>query len=392
MQEPRLSAAASGVRQSVFAALQARIDAHRAAGGDLVPLQIGDTWLPPPEAALTAMPDERELAIYGGVPGLPELREALARRHHARGLVTAGGAANVHVGVGCTHALFCAARAVLDPGDDVLVVSPYWPLIPGVLKTCGANPVEVPLSSRLYREPDLDVAGVLSRAHGSRTRGLYLTTPNNPDGQVWTRSQLEAVAAFARRHDLWVLADEVYADFVYEGEHRSIASFPGMADRTITCHSLSKSHALAGARVGYVIASQRVIDATRRISNHTVYNVPVPMQRAALRALETGEAWLADARARYVRARDAASRALTEVGIPHAMPRGGTFFFVDLSRLLGDRPLQAVLERAVDEGVLVAPGEAFGADYDAHVRLCFTGVQEERVVDGIARLGRALAA
>jgi aspartate/methionine/tyrosine aminotransferase len=134
-----------------------------------------------------------------------------------------------------------------------------------------------------------------------------------------------------------------------------------------------------------------VIDATRRISNHTVYNVAVPMQRAALAAVESGDAWQASARQRYKSARDATSRALHDAGIPHSLPRGGTFFFVDLGAALGGRPLQTLLERAVDEGVLLAPGDAFGEGYDRWIRLCFTGVPEEAVLEGVARLGRALA-
>jgi aspartate/methionine/tyrosine aminotransferase len=143
---PRLSAAASDVRQSVFAALQGRIDAFRQKGGELIPLQIGDTHLAPPAAAMSPVEDSRELSIYGPVAGLPELCDVLAARH---GLAVD----RVLVGCGCTHALFCAARALLDPGDDALVASPYWPLIVGVLKTCGVRPIEVTLSWRLYEEP-----------------------------------------------------------------------------------------------------------------------------------------------------------------------------------------------------------------------------------------------
>jgi aspartate/methionine/tyrosine aminotransferase len=387
---PRLSLAASDVRQSVFAALQGRIEAYRARGGELIPLQIGDTHLAPPDGVLDPVTDHTDMSIYGAAAGIAELREALATRRREHGLSVAQGLANVHVGCGCTHALFCAARAVLDPGDEVLVASPYWPLIPGVLKTGGAVPVEVPLSWKLYAEPELDVAAVLDQARTANTRALYLITPNNPDGQVYTQAQLEAVAAFAREHDLWVFADEVYADFVYDGEHVSIANLPGMADRTISSYSMSKSHALAGARIGYVVASERVIAATRRMSNHTVYNVPVPMQRAALRALATGDPWIENAHANYLEARAATAAALDDIGLSYRLPRGGTFFFVDLSERLRGKPLQILLERAIDEGVLLAPGEAFGSAFTNFARLCFTGAPQDRVLEGVSRLGRAL--
>jgi aspartate/methionine/tyrosine aminotransferase len=390
VEPPRLSAAAHAVRQSVFAALQGRIDARRASGADIIGLQIGDTHLAPPAAVTAASMDSSELSIYGAVPGLTDLRRALAERHHGRGFAFVTGADNVHLGCGCTHALFCAARAVLDPGDEVVVVSPYWPLIVGVLRTAGAVPVELPLSFRLYREPELDLGAAIEAVLSPRTRAIYFATPNNPDGQVYDRAALEAMAGVAERHDLWVIADEVYADFVYAGRHGSIATLPAMADRTITGYSLSKSHALAGARIGYVVASEDLVAAARRISNHTIYNVPVPMQRAALAALHEDGAWLATARERYHAARNATADELAGLGVDFVLPRGGAYFFLDLAPVLAGRPLQGLLERAIDQGVLVAPGEAFGEHFGTFARLCFTGAPLDVVLDGVRRFKRAV--
>ncbi len=272
----------------------------------------------------------------------------------------------------------------------MLVAAPYWPLIPGLVQSAGVRPIEVPLSFRLYQEPDLDVAAELEAAITPATRALYFITPGNPDGQVFSRQQIEAIAQVARKHDLWVLADEVYADFVYEGEHTSIATLPGMAERTLTTYSLSKSRAMAGARIGCVAGSERAITAAVRISAHTIYNVPVPMQRAALTALANGEQWPTQARARYLEARDATAEALADIGINAHRPRGGTFFFLDLTQQLAGRPLQAMIERAIDEGVYVAPGRAFGAPYEGFARLCFTGVPLDQILKGVRRLGRAM--
>ena len=217
--------------------------------------------------------------------GLPTLRSALAKRLTGMdGQQVAP--SQIHVGCGCTHALFCAARAILNPGDEVLVVTPYWPLIAGVLRTVGAVVVEVPLTQALYRDEGFDIVATLEQASTTRTRALYLVSPNNPDGHVYQAAQLAQFAAFAQRHNLWVLSDEVYADYSYDRPHMSIAHQPEMAARTIRSFSLSKSHGLAGARIGYVVAQPAVIDATRRISNHTVYNVPAAMQHVALAALE----------------------------------------------------------------------------------------------------------
>lgn len=375
---PRLSRAATDIRQSVFAALQGRVDAHRARGGDLIPLHIGDTHLSPPGVA--AAIDPGDLSLYGKVAGLEELRVALADFRRERGLGALTGPEQIHVGCGCTHALFCAARAVLDPGDEVLVVAPYWPLVIGVLRTAGAVPVEV-----------VGLEG-LAAARTDRTRAIYYVSPNNPDGRVFDEAALDVVADLARAHDLWVFADEVYADFVYDGEHQHLAARPEMAGRTISCFSLSKSHGLAGARIGYVVAPPEVVVATRRMSNHTVYNVPVSMQRVALAAVRDGAPWLASARAEYHATRDAAARALEDIGLSPDVPRGGSFFFLDLGPVVGEGTIQPLLERAIDEGVLLAPGEAFGAGFERHLRLCFTGAPRAEVLAGIRRLGRAMEA
>jgi aspartate/methionine/tyrosine aminotransferase len=305
---------------------------------------------------------------------------------------------DVHVGNGGTHAHFCAARAVLAAGDEILLASPYWPLAPGVFTACGAVNVEVPFTQRLYRDPSLDPVDLLAPAVTPRTRAVYFISPNNPDGKVLTPAQLERVAAFARAHDLWVFADEVYADIVFDAatEARSIASLAEMRERTITLHSLSKSHALAGLRIGFVTAPERVITAARRISTHTAFNVSVAMQRVALAALED-DAFPLRARDVYRSARDAAARALAALPIDFHLAEGSTYLFVDFARAIatrgGERPLYAILERAVDRGVLLAPGDAFGNTYaSSFARICYSAVSEDRVVQGIERLCDAVDA
>jgi aspartate/methionine/tyrosine aminotransferase len=403
-----LSDAARRIKPAVFAELQSRIDRLAARGEELIPLQIGDTHLPPPEGARKVLggldPDDSSLHRYGATAGLGPLREALARVLARRGLDVDPNA-QVLVGNGGTHALFCAARVVLDPGDEVIVAAPYWPLAPGVFTACGAVPVEVPFSQLLYRDPSSDPAALLAPAVTERTKAIYFISPNNPDGKVLSVEQLERVAAFAREHDLWVFADEVYADVVFTGAPGaasaampSIASLPGMRERTITLHSLSKSHALAGLRVGFVTAPEAVIAAARRISTHTAFNVSVAMQRAGTAAL-ADEAFPVMARDEYRKARDAAVLALAGAPIDFHVAEGSTYLFLDFARAIAQagtnepRPLYAILERAVDRGVLLAPGDAFGGAY-AHsfARLCYTSVPVARVVDGIERLSDAVEA
>jgi aspartate/methionine/tyrosine aminotransferase len=399
---PPLSSTAARIRPPVFADLQSRIDRLAARGEQLVPLQIGDTWLAPPASASKVLSEldgnDASLYRYGPTAGLPALREAIAHAVRGHGL-DVDPVDEVLIGNGGTHALFCVARAVLDAGDEVLMASPYWPLAPGIFTACGAIPVEVPLTQRLYADESLDAGALFSAMITPRTKAIYVISPNNPDGKVLPRPQLERIAAVAREHDLWVFSDEVYAETVFEDEHVSIASLPDMRDRTIVLHSMSKSHALAGCRVGFAIAPGAVVASGRRVSTHSAFNVSIVMQRAALAAL-ADDAFPKAAKETYREARDRAVLALAGAPVGVHRADGATYLFVDFAPAFdamgperaGPRPLFALLERAVDRGVLLAPGDAFGAGYETCARLCTTAVPIDRVVVGIERLLDALDA
>ena len=393
----RLSSSASAIRASVFSELGPHIEARARRGGDLVELHLGDTHLPPPEGARFGAVDatvfDAALYRYGAIAGLEALKVAFVERLAARGLgpVAVEPGKEVLVGCGATHAIFCALRAVLDAGDEVVVAAPYWPLSVGIIRAVGAVPVEVPLTSRLYADPTLDAAAILAQALTPRTRALYLITPNNPDGKVLPAAQLARIARLACERNLWVLADEVYAEYVYGGSHASIARMDGMAERTLSAYSLSKSHALAGARVGFVVAPERVVAMARRVSTHTVFNVPVAAQRVALAALSAPGEWLQNARSEYRQARDETLRALDGSGIRTHAAEGGSYLFVDFAQALDGRPLRELLQRAVDHGVLLAPGDGFGEAFATWARLCFTSVARPRLLEGVARLRSAVA-
>ncbi len=387
----RFSAPARAMRAGVFADLEKSIAARRAKGGDIVPLHIGDTHRAPPVAARIERAiegvDESALYAYGATAGMPELREALAayarRRERAHEDATE---AHVLVGVGATHALSCVARVVLDAGDDVLVATPYWPLTHGIVTQTGARVVEVALTSALYDDESLDAGELFARAATPATRAIYVISPNNPDGKVLSRKHAEQIARFAVDRNLWVFSDEVYVDYTYAGETTSLARLPGMVERTLTAYSFSKSHALAGARVGWVVGPPEVIAAARKVSVHTAFNVPVAMQRVALAALASGDAWIEEARREYRAARDAAAKALEGSGVKLSLAEGGVYLFIDFADVLDGRPLKDLLEIAIDKGVLLAPGESFGAAHATCARLCYTSVPVPRVLEGIARL------
>ncbi len=393
---PALSPAAARIRPGVFSVLEGRVAAYLRGGGDLVPLHIGDTYLPPPERAkLTTVLAERDpaneasLYRYGPTAGEPALKEALAAEGRDIGWADCEGGRHVHVGVGGTHALFCAARALLDNGDEVVTLAPYWPLAPGIFGACGATSVEV--VTRPQGVPDArGLAARLAAAITPRTRAIYFVSPNNPDGSVLRRDELEAIAEIAEARDLWVFADEVYRGFVFDGrEHLSIASFPGFTARTVVVGSFSKSHALAGARVGYVFAPEDVVLAMRRISTHSAFNVPLLSQEAARAALLHGKTWGKEACARYAEARDAATNALDGSGIEARPAEGATYLFLNLAPVLAGRTTEDLLGQAIERGVFLTPGAAFGPSFASYARLCFTAAPVERVLLGIERLRAA---
>jgi aspartate/methionine/tyrosine aminotransferase len=376
---------------SIFARLYEKLAGYK---GEIITLQIGDTHMGPPACSRLErmLPSyeaagDRDIYHYGPAAGWHPLVDRLTAKVAAVNRIPD---AQVQIASGATHALWCALGAVCDPGDELLLPAPHWPLIRGIAQSRSVTPIEVPFTQVLRSSSGGDAVALLSSKVTPRTRAVYVCTPNNPDGSVLHESELRAVAEVAERHGLWILADEVYEDYVYEGAHLSIGSLPGVAERTITVFSFSKGYAQAGLRVGYAAGPAAAIGAMRKMVNHTVYNVPHALQRAAAAALDGGAEFLGAARARYRAARD---RALATVTAPCAVPEGSTYLFLDLrgwaSSSGGD--CQPVLERFASEGVLLAPGVAFGSAFAGYARLCFTAVDEARLEDGIARINRVLA-
>ena len=223
----------------------AAVEAFRR-GEDVILLSVGDpdfaTPEPVTEAAVAALRGGD--THYSDIPGRRHLRASIAAMLSA----TCGplGADNVIVTAGAQNALFCASLCLLSAGDEAIVLEPMYLTYEAALSLTGARLVRVPMPAATGFRPD---ATAVEAAVTPRTRAIVLTTPNNPTGVVMTRAELEAIASVARRHDLVVIVDEVYALLVFEGEHVSIASLPGMAERTVTIGSLSKSHAMTGWRV-----------------------------------------------------------------------------------------------------------------------------------------------
>jgi N-succinyldiaminopimelate aminotransferase len=369
-----------------------RVAAYR---GRVIPLQIGDTHLPPPEKSRLGSlgfptgPDP-DLYRYSPPPGKQELLEALVVKLTERNRFAAADPEHVQVTAGATHALSCAVRSVLDPGDHLLLLAPYWPLIRGIAVANGVRPIDVPFSTHLLREQGIPADQLVEEYVTPQTAGIYLCTPNNPDGKVLTPEELAAVARVADRHGLWILSDEVYEDILYDGrQHHSIGGLAGMEERVVTVFSFSKSYGQAGLRVGYVVAPRSAAAAVRKMSNHTVYCVPKAMQKAALAALEHGAEFLAAARRDYAEARDHAHARLADLC---ARPEGATYLWLDLDRFRrqGEEDCLGLLARMADAGVLLAPGAVFGHAFGSWARLCFTAVGRPVLDEGIDSVRRVL--
>jgi aspartate/methionine/tyrosine aminotransferase len=217
----------------------------------------------------------------------------------------------------------------------------------------------------------------------SRSRVLYISTPSNPTGRVIPGEWLEAMAALARRYDLWIFSDEVYEEYVYLGEHVSMARFA--PERTVSVYSFSKSYAMAGQRVGYLAGPERIVSEARKIGTHIYYHAPIVGQRTAIAAIEGGEAWLAAARSEY---RETGARAADLLGLP--APDGGMFLFLHVADQLDRRGLHGLLEDCFEQGVLVAPGESCGEAYADWIRLSYTAVPPDAVLEAARRLAVVL--
>ncbi len=365
---------------AVYSPFADRLREHR---GPVFPLHVGDTWLEPAVGARMqdlATDDHPGLHRYCDTRGLPALVDAVVDKVRARNGIACE-RESVLITAGATAGLGCALGAVVEPGDEVLILAPFWPLIRGSVQALGATPVEVPFFDRVNR-PAEAVAAVAALA-SPRTVALYVSTPSNPTGRVIDEATLAALAEWAERADVWLIADEVYEDFVYQGRHVSLA--PLAPERTLTAFSFSKAYGMAGNRVAYLVGPEAWIDQARKLGTHSFYAAPTASQYAALHALETGAAWQTEAWTAY---RDVGTRAASLLGLK--APEGSTFLFVDVRERLDERGMNGLLADCFEHGVLLAPGASSGRDYADWVRICFTVLPPEQVLEAIRRIAHVI--
>ena len=363
----------------------------RASGQQVHAFHGGEPFFETPElikyAAMRALTQNE--TRYAPSSGILPLREALAQKLSSHNGI-ASSVEQVIVTAGGAHALYSAFQATLNPGDDVLVFAPYWTPIRDMIISADARPTLVPTSSALRN----GITETLTKFLGPCTRAIYYNTPQNPSGTVFTREQAEEVAAFAIKHDLLVIADEAYEDLVYEGEHFSIGSLPGMAKRTISTYTFSKSYAMTGWRIGYAVAQEPFMSALRKMVLYSTNGVSTPLQWAALEALRIPRAALESRREQYRERRDLLVAGLNELGLTCAVPAGAFYAFpsirtLDATSRRGDsRKVAAMLlDRA---HVASIPGVVFGAQGEGHLRMGYA-VPLETIQAGIDALRALLA-
>ena len=321
---------------------------------------------------------------YAPSSGIDPLRAAIAGKLQTKNHIDAG-VEDVIVTVGGAHALFVAFQAVLDPGDDVLLFAPYWTPIRDMITLAQARPVMVPTSTA--RRNGLTAA--LEHFSTPTTRAIYYNTPQNPSGIVFSREEAQEVAAFAIKHNLVVIADEAYEDLVYEGEHVSIASLPGMAERTITAYTFSKTYAMTGWRAGYAVAKEPFMTGLRKLVLYSTNGVSTPTQWAALEAMATPESAIAARREDYNQRRDLLVKGLNKLGLDCELPAGAFYAFPSVRKINKDsrRVATQFLEQA---HVATIPGVVFGAQGEGHLRFSYA-VSPETIHDGLEALRKMLA-
>lgn len=385
---PKVAPTTASLSTRVFSGLAAKAQARKAAGLPLYPLHVGDTFREPPEQARVHHQTGEGIHTYGSVRGEAPLLEAISDRTEALGRRIPP--SRLQVMSGATSGLSVVMSTILNPGDEVLLPSPYWPLIRGIIASRGGVPVEVPLFAELAAgNQDADaIETALEASITDKTVALYVNTPHNPTGAMLTDSAADAFVNVAKRHDLWLITDEAYQDLYFGEKPKPLWARDDVQDRYIACHTLSKSYGLAGARIGYTHGPQEFMTALTGVQTFATYCAAKPMQYAAAEALRHGARWLDEARSLYAKAGATAAQAL---GV-HA-PAGGTFLLFDATPYLreGEDTALPFMERCLDAGVMLTPGASCGKDFATWVRLCFTSVPQAQLEEALALLRPLLA-
>lgn len=340
-----------------------------AAGTPVTELTIGEHDI---RTAAPILQDMHRAAMdghtgYASVPGVAALRQEVARRVQSRtGVLTKP--ENVMITPGGQAALFAAHVATCNAGDTALYLDPFYATYPGTIRGASAEPVCIQTRAEDAFQPR--ASDIAAQAKGAKS--LLVNSPNNPTGVVYSRATLEGIAQVCRDHDLWLISDEVYDTQIWEGEHISPRALDGMAERTLVVGSMSKSHAMTGSRIGWIVGPSDIIADLVNLATHTTYGVPGFIQDAALFALQQGADFEEEVAAPFRRRRDIAHKVLAGQNAVALVPaQGAMYLMLDVrsTDMSGEDFALALLET---HQIAVMPGESFGSAAAGHVRVAMT--------------------
>lgn len=306
--------------------------------------------------------------------GAQNFREALAEKQSRLMGRKIDPNSEIVVTCGSTEAMMAAMMTVVNPGDKVVVFSPFYENYGADAILSGAEPIYVPLSPPEFRfDPD-----ELEKAFMQHPKALILCNPSNPCGKVFTADELKFIAELAEKYDVFVITDEVYEHIIYEpNKHIYFASLPGMYERTISCSSLSKTYSITGWRLGYIIAPPHIIDAARKVHDFLTVGAAAPLQEAAVVGLRFGDEYYKELQNKYTEKRDLFLKGLDDLKIPHTTPEGAYYILLDISEFGYDSDLEFCEVLARDVGVGAVPGSSFFREPVNHlIRLHFAKKNE----------------
>jgi aminotransferase len=325
--------------------------------------------------------------VYSRFDGLPELRQAIAKKLAQYNGIVADPETDVTVSAGATGAFHCACLALLDPGDEVVLFEPYYQYHISALLAVEAVPVAVKMQAPDWKFSGTDIERVIT----PRTRAIIVNSPGNPSGKVFSQQELESIAAIAQQHDLFVFTDEIYEYFLYDGRtHVSFATLPGMADRTITLGGYSKTFSITGWRIGYSVAAARWAQAIGAMNDLLYVCAPTPLQAGvAVGIQELPDSFYRDLSRDYQRKRDRFCQALAKAGLRPSIPQGAYYVLAEASRLPGTTGKARAMFLLETIGLAGVPGEAFfsGPEGKQFIRFSYAKIDSD-IDDACRRLAR----
>jgi aminotransferase len=370
----RLSAIAPGLVQSEIRAMT--VECERVGGVNLAQ-GVCDTEVPQPVASRAIEAIAEGHNIYTRLDGIAPLRKAIAERVARHKGLHADPDSEILVTSGATAGFCAASMALFNPGDEVILFEPFYGYHRNTLRALRVEPVSVPLTSPAW---GLDFAA-LRAAITPRTRGIVINSPSNPCGKVFSRAELEAIAALAQEHDLFVLTDEIYEYFVFDGaRHISFATLPGMAERTITISGLSKTFSITGWRVGMLVCDRRWMGAISYFHDLIYVCAPSPFQHGAAAGLmQLPDSFYEGLAYDYQKKRDRLCAALADVGLMPSIPQGAYYVLADVASLPGATAREKARNLLRATGVAAVAGTAFFGEGRGEnlLRFCFAKRDED---------------